>query len=305
MAHDRFAAMQAFVRVVEAGSFSAVARELRTSQPAISKRVAALETRLGAKLLARTTRHLSLTDEGRRYYEQCRRVLDALDEAEGTVRRGRSRIAGTLRVGTAVALGRLKLVPVIGGFLERHPEVAVELLLNDRFVDLVEEGIDVALRIGEVQGTGLIARRIATSRRVIVASPRYLRRRGTPREPRDLAAHNCVAYTGLASPQEWPLATPAGVQPVRVGGNLRVNSPEGLRAAALAGIGLALGPRWLFGDALADGQLKAVLPQSPPASQPIHAVYPESRRQSARVRAFVEFAAEAFARDPVMALESR
>lgn len=302
---DRFAAMQAFVRVVEAGSFSAVARELRTSQPAISKRIAALEKHLGAKLIARTTRHLSLTDEGQRYYEHCRRILEALEAAEGTTRVARRTVGGTLRVGTAVALGRLKLVPVIGGFLERHPEVVVELSLNDRFVDLVEEGIDVALRIGEVEGAGLVARRIATSWRVIVASPRYLRRRGTPREPRDLAAHNCVVYTGLASPQEWPLATPAGIQPVRVGGNLRVNSPEGLRAAALSGIGLVLGPRWLFGDALTEGRLKTVLPQTPPAPQPIHAVYAESRRHSARVKAFVDFTAEAFARDPFLAVESR
>ena len=302
---DRIAAMQAFVRVVEAGSFSAVARELRTTQPSVSKRVAALEARLGVKLLARSTRHLSLTDEGRRYYEQCRQILEALDVAEGGARRSRRSVAGTLRVGTAVALGRLKLVAVIGEFLERHPEVTVELALNDRFVDLVEEGIDVVLRIGEVQGAGLIARQIATSRRVIVAAPGYLRRRGTPRTPRDLADHNCIVYTGLASPQEWPLATAAGVQPVRVTGNLRVNSPEAVRAAAIAGIGLALGPRWLFGDALAEGRLKAVLPQTPPAPQPISAVYPESRRESAKVKAFVEFAAGVFARDPVIALDSR
>lgn len=303
---DRLEAMRAFVRVVQAGSFSAVARELRTSQPAISKRVAGLEARLGARLLARSTRHLSLTDEGERYYERCRRILDAVDEAEGAARAARRSLSGTLRVGTAVALGRLKLVPAIAGFLEQHPEVTIELALNDRFVDLVEEGLDVALRIGDVQDAAdLIARPVGMSWRMIVASPDYLRRRGVPRAPADLAAHNCVVYTGLATPHEWPLAAGAGTRAVRVAGNFRVSSPEGLRAAALAGIGLVLGPGWLFHDALIDGRLKAVLPRTPPAAQPIHALYPDSRRQSARVAAFIDHVAKAFAADRALAAQRK
>ena len=200
---DRLTAMQTFVRVVESGSFSAVARESNATQSAVSKQVAALERELGARLLSRTTRSLALTEEGERYFEQARRLVAEIAEAESSLRQGEQQLTGWLRVAASVGFGRLKLLPLVKSFLAAHPGVKIDLRLNDGFIDLVEQGIDVAVRIGELSDSSLVARRIGTSKRVLVASRKYLRSlpKGVkaPRVPQDLLQLNCIVYTELAT----------------------------------------------------------------------------------------------------------
>lgn len=245
---DRLAGMQVFVRVVERGSFSAVAREIGTTQSAVSKQVAGLESALGARLLSRTTRSLALTDEGERYFERARRLVAEVEEAEAELRDGARHLKGWLRVAASVAFGRLRLMPLMPEFLRAHPDLRVDLRLDDGFVDLIEEGIDVAVRIGELGDSGLVARRVGTTTRHVYASPAYLRRRGgkraAPREPMDLAAHDCIVYTGLATRHQWTFTAghganqPSGtVQTVAVSGQLQCNSSEVVREAVLSGLG--------------------------------------------------------------------
>ncbi|PTT92969.1 LysR family transcriptional regulator, partial [Pelomonas sp. HMWF004] len=211
---DRLTAMQTFVRVVESGSFSAVAREAHTTQSAVSKQVAALERELGACLLSRTTRSLALTEEGERYFEQARRLVAEIAEAENSLRQGEQQLTGWLRVAASVGFGRLKLLPLVKSFLAAHAGVKIDLRLNDGFVDLVEQGIDVAVRIGELADSSLVARRIGTSRRVLVASRQYLRSlpKGVkaPQVPEDLLRLNCIVYTELATQNVWSFTAGAG-----------------------------------------------------------------------------------------------
>jgi DNA-binding transcriptional LysR family regulator len=294
---DRLSAMQTFVRVVERGSFSAVAREAKSTQSGVSKQVAALEQALGARLLSRTTRSLSLTEEGERYFEQARRLVAEIAEAESAVRSGEQQLTGWLRVAASVGFGRLKLLPHVQTFLTAHPGVKVDLRLNDGFIDLVEHGIDVAVRIGELADSSLLARRIGTTRRVLIASRRYLRSlpKGLrpPRVPDDLLQHDCIVYTELASQNAWTFTAAAGA-PVPVGttvtiraqGRLQTNSSEVVRASVLAGMGIGFSPTWLFADQMPLGDLQVLLPDWPAPSMPVHLVSPSQRRHSAKVKAF-------------------
>ncbi len=294
---DRLAAMQTFVRVVESGSFSAVARESQATQSAVSKQVAALERALGARLLNRTTRSLALTEEGERYFEQARRLVAEIAEAESGLRQGEQQLTGWLRVAASVGFGRLKLLPLVKSFLAAHPGVKIDLRLNDGFIDLVEQGIDVAVRIGELSDSSLVARRIGTTKRVLIASRKYLRSlpkgRKAPRLPEDLLQHNCIVYTELATQNAWTFTAGPGA-PVEVGtvvtvraqGNLQTNSSEVVRAAVLSGMGIGFSPTWLFEDEMAKGDLQVQLPDWPAQSMPVHLVSPSQRRQSAKVRAF-------------------
>ncbi len=294
---DRLQAMQTFVRVVESGSFSAIAKELNSTQSAISKQVAALEGMLGVKLLSRTTRSLALTDDGERYFENARRLVAEVAEAESELRRGEQQLKGWLRVAASVGYGRLVLMPLVRSFLVEHPHVKVDLKLHDGFIDLVEQGIDVAVRVGDLPDSSLVARRIGTTHRVLVASRRYARTlpkgQRLPREPRDLAQHNCIVYTELASGNEWAFtagegaAAPRGSkQAVRAQGNLQTNSSEAIRAAVLADIGISFSPNWLFSGELASGEVVALLPDWTPPPIPINLVSPSQRRHSAKVKAF-------------------
>lgn len=296
---DRLAAMQIFVRVVESGSFSAVARETSATQSAVSKQVAALEQALGARLLSRTTRSLSLTEAGERYFEQARRLVAEVAEAESSLRQGEQQLMGWLRVAASVGFGRLKLLPLVKTFLLAHPGVKVDLRLNDGFIDLVEQGIDVAVRIGELADSTLVARRIGTTQRALVASKTYLRALPnglkTPREPDDLLRHNCIVYTELSTQNAWTFTAGPGapVQPgtlvtVRAQGNLQTNSSEVVRAAVLSGMGIGLSPTWLFEDEIARGELQVLLPDWPAPSMPVHLISPRQRRQSAKVKAFAD-----------------
>lgn len=288
---DKLGAMAVFVRVVESGSFSAVARELGSSQPTISKQVQALEAALGGRLIARSTRRLALTDEGQRYFEHCRQILAAVDSAELSFQTGREQVAGALRVASSVSFGRTCIAPFLGEFLGRYPQVNLELQLSDRNEDLVSEGIDVSLRIGELPASGMIARNLGQMRRLVLAAPTYLDAHGTPRTPEDLTRHNCLVFTRLPDAGTWTFSRDGREQSVRVGGNARSNSSEAIREMVLSGLGVSLSPDWLFSADLAAGRVVPLLRGFTPRPLPIHALSPANRRQSARVRAFVEFLA--------------
>ena len=295
---DRLTAMQTFVRVVESGSFSAVARETSTTQSGVSKQVAALERQLGAQLLSRTTRSLALTEAGERYFVQARRLVAEIAEAESELRQGEQQLNGWLRVAASVGYGRLKLLPLVKTFLAAHPNVKIDLKLNDGFIDLVEAGIDVAIRIGELADSSLVASRIGTTKRVLIASRTYLNSlpKGleVPREPQDLLQHNCIVYSELATQNAWtftagPHASADNGSQVTIlsQGNLQTNSSEVIRASVLSGMGIGYSPTWLFEDVMASGDLQILLPDWPTPALPIHLVSPPQRRQSAKVQAFV------------------
>lgn len=300
---DKLQAMTTFVRVVEAGSFSAVAHEANTTQSAVSKQVAALERELGVKLLTRTTRSLALTEEGERYFEQVRRLVAEIAEAEGALQRGEQQLTGWLRIAASVGFGRLKLMPMIQSFLAAHPDVKVDLRLHDGFVDLVEQGIDAAVRIGDLPDSSLIARRVGSTHRLLVAHRRYLRSlpKGlkAPAVPDELSRHNCIVYTELAMRNSWTFtAGPGASEPegstraVRVDGNLQTNSSEVIRASILAGMGIGYAPEWLFDEEIATGEIQVLLSDWLPPPIPIQLVSPRERRHSAKVKAFAQHVAD-------------
>jgi DNA-binding transcriptional LysR family regulator len=296
---DVVAAMQVFVRVAEAGGFTPVARETHTTQPTVSRVVAALEDHLGARLFHRSTRAISLTDDGQHFYELARHALEAIAEAENAIGKRRTRAFGRLRLSIPVAFGRLHVAPRMRNFLELNPEVQVELVMSDNFVDLVGEGIDLAVRIGEIVDPALIARRIGITRRVTVSSRGYLQRRGEPLHPSDLAVHDCIIYTGLATRNEWHFAGSNGEIVIPVKGRYLADNSEGVREGVLGGLGIGVIPVWLFTeDELARGDVKIILEEFEPTSLPIHTVYPSRRLVPTKVRAMIEFLASEFGQDP-------
>ncbi|MGE0419210.1 MAG: LysR family transcriptional regulator [Acetobacteraceae bacterium] len=297
---DLLTGMRLFTRVADTGNFTAVARELGTTQPSISRMVAALETHLGVRLLNRSSRAVTLTDDGRLFYERAQRALDAVADAERAVGRRRAMPTGLLRLGTPVAFGRLHVAPRMGAFLSRYPEVDVELVMNDAFVDLVGEGLDLAVRVGDLSDPSLIARRIGTTRRVTVASQDYVRRHGAPTVPADLAAHDCILYTRLASGRTWHFEGRTGPIAVDVRGRFAADNSEAVREAVLAGLGIAVVPVWLFPDN-DEHQVSILLRDFEPKQLPIHAVYSSRRHLSAKVRAMIDFLTAEFARVPTLA----
>lgn len=292
---DTLQAMAVFVRVVESGSFSAVARELNMSQPTVSKHIAALEARLGGLLFTRSTRQLSLTDEGERYLRFSRDILASVDVAEQSFKSGRERIKGPLRIASSVSFGRLHIASRLSGFLLRYPEVTVDLQLSDSNVDLVAQGIDIAIRIGELRDSNLLAREIGITRRQLYAAPDYLQRCGVPTTPGQLVNHNCLVFSLLDHADTWRLQHAGRWSSTPVKGSARSNSSEAIRQMVLDGLGISLSPTWLFKDALAAGRVVRVLPDYTPADLPIHAVMAADRRQSARVKAFSDYLRETFA----------
>lgn len=289
---NKFDAMTVFVRTVERGSFSAVARELQTTQPNISKQIGALEAALGGRLFVRSTRKLTPTDEGLRFYAECRQILAALDAAEHSFKTGREEIAGSLRVASSISFGRGWLAPRIGGFLAQHPGVRIDLQLSDRNEDLVEEGIDVALRVGALRDSSLVSRRLADMQRAMFAAPAYLARHGTPSRPTDLLQHNCLVFTLLPTQGAWRFKRKGKETVVNVSGNAASNSSEAIRAMVLSGTGISLSPSWHFEEDLLAGRVVRLLPDYQNPALAIHAVFP-NRRQSARVAAFVDYVATA------------
>jgi DNA-binding transcriptional LysR family regulator len=296
---DRLAAIEAFVRVAECGSFSKAAERLHSSKSVVSRQVGALEAELGARLLHRTTRALTLTEAGRGYFEQAARILADLAEANASVGQLQAAPRGRLRVSAPMSFGFLHLASAVPDFLERYPDVEIELALNDRYVDLVNEGFDMAVRIGKLEDSSLVARKLAPSRRTISAAPAYLQKRGTPASPDDLEAHECLCYSNLGLSQEWRFVRADGRPwPVAVRGRLHANNGDALRAAALRGFGLVVLPSFLVGRDFQSGALVSVLDAFMPQDSAVHAVYPHARHLSPKVRAFVDFLAERFGPDP-------
>ncbi len=297
---DLLTAFRVFVRVAEAGSFSAVARETGTTQPAVSRQIAGLEEHLGARLIQRTTRALALTEDGRDLLGHARRVLDSVDEAEGAVGRRHALPGGLVRLATASTFGRMYVMPRIPRLLERYPELALELKMADSISDLVAEGIDLAVRVTAVQDSSLVARKVGSSRRVTVASAACLAAHGEPQHPSDLATLPCIVFTGLATPTDWSFEGADGPVSVRVGGRFRTDSGEGVREAVLAGLGFAVLPTWFFGTELSDGRLHRVLTGWEPPPTPISAVYPSRRNLAPRTRAVIDFLVDEFRLDPII-----
>jgi DNA-binding transcriptional LysR family regulator len=297
---DRLDAMEMFVRIVETGSFSSVARELGTTQPTISKQLTALESHLKTRLLNRSTRKLSLTESGQAYYERCKRIIDDVREAESTLGRLQGSISGHLHVDTSIAMGQMFLTPLVLKFQRQYPELSVELTLNDRFIDIVEEGVDVAIRIGRLGESNVVARKIGATRRVTIATPDYLKQHGRPTHPQDLTHHNCLLYSYLSTGNEWMFQGPEGEIRVRVSGNFKSNNGHALREALLAGRGIAVSPDWLAHDGLRDGTTEAILTEFAPTPMDINAVFPSNRMLSAKVRAFVDFLQQEFRAIPAL-----
>ncbi len=290
--------MAVFAEVVEAESFSGAARALAISKSAVSKQIGRLEDRLGVRLLNRTTRRLSLTEAGATFYEASRRVLDEAEAAETAVSSFAAAPHGLLKLNAPMSFGFLHLANAIPLFHARYPQIAIEAVMNDRFVNLVEEGYHLAIRIGEMRDSSLIARRLAPSRAVLCASPDYLARRGMPEKPEDLARHDCLIYSNLDHRDEWPFAGPRGPFRVKVQGPFHANNGDALCTAALAGMGIVRLPSFIVSAHLLAGRLVPVVCGAPLAAQGIYAVYPHSRNLSAKVRAFVDFLAEHFGPEP-------
>lgn len=288
-----------FVKVVELASFTAAAEALESSQPVVSKAVTRLEEKLGARLLNRTTRRLSLTEAGSELYRRSVRALKEIENAELEVARFQTEPRGTLRVAAPMSFSILHLGPFIHEFLQRYPGVAVELNMSDQQVDLIEEGYDVAIRIGQLQDSNLVARKITACRQVLCASPAYLAKHGTPQRPEDLLEHNCIVYSFLMTPREWRLTDADGeTHVVPVNGTLHSNNGLVNRAAAIAGTGILLLPTFYIGEEVKSGALKPVLCDFKPHEIAVYAVYPERRNLMPKVRAFIDALAEKFGTSP-------
>jgi DNA-binding transcriptional LysR family regulator len=299
MALDRLTSLEVFAKVASAGSFSAAGRAMGLSQTMVTKHIAALEARLGTKLLHRTTRRLSLTEAGRNYLEASGRALAELDAADNAVAADRFEPRGVLRLNAPVSFGVRQIAPLLAGFACRHPHVTVELGLNDRLVDLAEEGWDLAIRIGNLSDSSLIARRIAPCRIVICAAPSYLKAHGTPRTLADLTQHNCLGYTlsRLTGADRWTFG-PRGEVSIAVSGNLRANNGGALLAAAVAGQGVIYQPTFIVAEALRTGTLTALTLDHPTIEAGIYAVFLPDHHPAAKVRAMIDYMVAQFAPEP-------
>ena len=293
---DRLHAMEVFVRVVETGSFSAAARDLQIGQPNVSKLVAALEERLQVRLLVRSTRQLHPTEAGQAFYERARRTVAEADEAETAARGFGEGLDGRLRVCAPVTFARLHVIPRIGEFLERHPNLRVDFVLDDRFIDLMGENIDVALRGGELSDSGLTARKLATCERLVVASPTYLARMGIPSSPDELLEHTALVYTQGLIAEEWRFRRAGADTSVRIPTRLSFSAAEGVREAVIAGLGLAITSRWVMDPELASGSVVPVLTDWKLPNADLWALFPTGRLPTAKARAFVSWFEEIFSK---------
>jgi DNA-binding transcriptional LysR family regulator len=284
---DRITSMTTFAKVVDVGSFSAAARALHSTPSMVTQHVQSLEERLGVRLLNRSTRKLSLTEVGQDYYARCVHILTKVDDAERLAQSLQSSPSGTLRLNTSIAMP-LFIAPTIAAFVERYPDVLIDTTMTDKSVDLVQDGFDLAIRHAPIPDSSLIARRVATYRYVACASPDYLTRQGTPRQPADLVNHNCLRYAHAIWGSEWRFTGDGGEQTIIVSGNLRSNSALELRLAAMRGQGIYLTPRFLVADELNSGRLCSVLDEFLCAEHAIIAIYPHRNHLSAKVRAFID-----------------
>jgi DNA-binding transcriptional LysR family regulator len=289
MQMDRLAAMEAFVRVVEAGSFSGAAKQLRLGQPAVSKTIAQLEDRLGVSLLLRSTHGLTPTEAGRSFYERAKRSIEEAEEAEFAARGAAATLSGRLRVSAPVTFARLHVIPRLPSFLAANPALDVDVVLDDRDVDLIEAGIDVALRLGDLGDSALTARKIGQSPRRLVGSPAYFEVMGTPHTPADLGAHRAVIYERRAGGATWTFRRGNAETAITVQGRVRVSAAEGIREAVFAELGLAVASEWMFAPELKSGAVKSVLNDWSLPPVDLWAVFPTGRQAGAKARAFAGF----------------
>lgn len=289
---ENMGAIPVFVAVVEANSFTQAARNLGLTKSAVSRRVSDLEDELGVRLLHRTTRRLSLTEAGERYVEHARSALREARAAEDAATELQRLPRGRLRINSPMSFGRLHVAPAIPSFLGRYPEIEIDMTMEDRVVDLVEGGYDLAIRVGTLADSSLVARKLAPSRNVVCATPAYLRKHPAPKTPDALVDHNCLLYAYFSESNEWSFVRDAHRQTIRVSGRYRVNNSEALREAVLQGVGVARIPTFIVGPDIAEGRLVQLLPDHPMPTQEIYAVWPERRHLPTKVRVFTDFLTE-------------
>jgi DNA-binding transcriptional LysR family regulator len=294
MRMDRLVAMETFVRVVETGSFSAAARHLNIGQPSVSKTIAQLEARLGVRLLIRSTRGLSPTEAGQSFYDRARRAIAEADEADLVARGAGTGLTGRLRVAAPVTFARLHVIPRLPQFLATHPGLTMDVILDDRMIDLVEAGVDVALRMGELTGSALTVRKLASAPCHVVGTAAYFARAGIPATPAGLTEHEAVIYGQETGGDIWRFRQGATELSIRMSGRLRVTAAEGVRAGVLSGMGLAMASAWMFSPELAAGEVRAVLTDWWLPVLDLWAAYPTGRMPTAKARAFAAFVAAAF-----------
>jgi DNA-binding transcriptional LysR family regulator len=287
---DRITGIQLFIRIVESGSFSKAAEELHITQPTATKHVAALEVRLGARLLNRNTRGVSTTEIGTLYYDKCKTIQREIEEADNLASLLQSRVSGTLRVNTSVAFGRRVLTPLVLGFMHEHPDINIDLSFDDRYVNLVEQGIDIALRMGRLADSALGSRHLGVNPWLAAAAPAYLARRGEPRSPADLSAHACLVYSSVQGDDRWLFNDTQGRGiTVQVQGPLRSNNLSAVLSAARAGHGVAVLPWYVARESVADGTLQPLLEAFALPAQELHAVYPSPKLLPSKVATFIAF----------------
>jgi DNA-binding transcriptional LysR family regulator len=298
---DRFHAIQVFVEVAERGGFAAAARKLAMSPPAVTRAVALLEDRLGTRLFVRTTRSVRLTESGERFLQDSRRILLDLEEAEDAAVGSHAAPRGELRITAPVLFGRMFVAPILGGFLDRYPLVSAQTVFVDRVVNLMDEGLDVAIRIGELPDSSLTAVRAGTVRRVVFASPDYIRRHGLPQRPEDLSNHRLIQSLAMGAASEWPFREDGKPISVRVAPRLRMNTNDAVIELAVRGWGLSCLLSYQIAPYLADGRLQTVLGAFEMPPMPVHVLHQEGRMVSAKVRAFVDYMVERLRTDPALA----
>lgn len=295
---DDLTGMAVFARVVEEKSLSGAARHLGMSKSSVSKLIARLEQSLGARLLNRTTRQMSVTEAGAAFYAHCARIVEEVEAARLAVGRLHAEPRGLLKVSASVAFGTLHIAPALAPFLDRFPDVTVDMTIHDRFVDLADEGYDVSVRLARDPGQNIVARKLAPVHRKVCATPGYFARHGIPRSPDDLANHNCLTYTHMRPHDQWHFQGPDALVAVGVSGNLTLNDDEALSQAVLGGLGVAILPTFIVGRDVQAGRLQAVLSEFVPTDQHIYAVYLPNRHLSPKVRVFIDFLLERFGPEP-------
>jgi DNA-binding transcriptional LysR family regulator len=291
---DRLTSMSVFVKVADLGSFAAAAKELRLSPTMIGKHMRHLEERLGSLLINRSTRRQNLTELGRNYLDHCRHLLEQAEAGDALAEEALRAPRGRLRVAAPTAFGAHSLAPTIVKFMKRHPEVTVELMLNDRMVDLVEEGIDVAIRVGTLADSTMMSRSLSPYRAVVCASPVYLAERGTPTHPKDLVDHDCLSFPDWAEGPQWSFLGPEGEVHVHIKSRLQINNGFGIRYAALAGAGIVMQRAELVAEDIVEGRLQTLLSNYKTQSRPRHLVWQRHRRMPPKLRAFIDFVAEVY-----------
>ena len=287
---DRITGIQLFIRIVESGSFSRAAEELHITQPTATKHVAALEQRLGARLLNRNTRGVSTTEIGTLYYDKCKTIQREVEEADNLASLLQSRVSGTLRISTSVAFGRRVLTPLVLAFMREHADISIDLSFDDRYVNLVEQGVDIALRMGRLADSALGSRYLGMNPWLVAASPSYLARRGEPRTPDDLSGHACLVYSSVQGDDRWQFSDAQGrAVAVQVQGPLRSNNLSAVLAAARAGLGVAVLPWYVARESMAEGSIQSVLLGFALPAQELHAVYPSPKLVPSKVATFIGF----------------